>query len=286
MTTAAYIRVSTEKQSLESQRHAIKKWAERESVDIGDWYEDDGECGFDLHRPAFTDLQTKIIDGKCDRVVFAAIDRFARNLIDGLIELHKWQGLGIKIVFVAENIEVETGSWAGNLFLQITTSILLMMAEAERERIRMRVKTGIEASRNKPLIAAALIKAGHSITQVAGRMNVQAETVKRMLAEPDKHYWGGRKKGVGRKPGVTAERILGLRQKGLRPCEIQRILRISTATYYRRLEEGRASAQRRQQIRDALAPDSGQDGPGNGDRDASSPEKHPGFEPRPDGAGS
>lgn len=86
----AYIRVSTQKQgqgvSLQEQRAAIERYAERRNLRISSWFEE-RETAAKRGRPIFGRMMKELRVSKADGVIIHKIDRSARNLKD-------WADLG------------------------------------------------------------------------------------------------------------------------------------------------------------------------------------------------
>src|SRR5688572_13598117 len=87
----AYIRVSTVKQgergsSLQEQRAAILRYAERSNLVIGKWFEET-ETAAKRGRRAFSQMLSELAAGKARGVIIHKVDRSARNLKD-------WADLG------------------------------------------------------------------------------------------------------------------------------------------------------------------------------------------------
>src|SRR5262250_985510 len=96
-----YVRVSTAKQgekgvSLQEQRDAIERYAQRNGLQISEWFEE-RETAAKRGRPIFNKMLKLLKSGKSDGVIIHKIDRSARNLkdwadlgelIDGGIEVH------------------------------------------------------------------------------------------------------------------------------------------------------------------------------------------------------
>src|ERR1039458_2891405 len=87
----AYIRVSTARQgeqgvSLEQQRDAINQYAERNRMELAQWFEE-RETAARAGRPVFGQMIRLLKSGKARGVLIHKIDRSARNLKD-------WADLG------------------------------------------------------------------------------------------------------------------------------------------------------------------------------------------------
>lgn len=132
--TLAYVRVSTDDQSTEAQRHAI---AERYKIDPGHWFADEAMSGTvkALQRPGFNSLYQFARKG--DTLIVAAIDRLGRNTIDVLETVEALKAKGVAIISMREGFDLATP--IGKAML----TMLAAVAELDRENIRARQLAGI-----------------------------------------------------------------------------------------------------------------------------------------------
>lgn len=84
-----YIRVSTQEQklhglSLDAQRDALLRYAEKHGLKIVEWYEDEGVSGRKLirRRPALQRMLNDAKAGKFDRIIFIKLDRYFRSVAE------------------------------------------------------------------------------------------------------------------------------------------------------------------------------------------------------------
>ncbi len=138
----AYVRVSTDRQETQAQRHRIREWARANHIPASEvrWYEDK-RTGTTTERDALKRLLWAVDKGRVDTVVVFRLDRLARNLRDGLAMLADLADRGIRVVSVSENIDF------GNSTGRLIASILLAVASFERETIVERIKAGMEAAK-------------------------------------------------------------------------------------------------------------------------------------------
>ena len=235
--TAVYLRVSTDNQDVKSQRIYVERYLEGTRTHVADdrWYIDPDTGGGTMVRKAFGELQSAIFCGEIGSVVFFSIDRFARTLIDGLVELDRWQRAGVRMVFVAQNIEIDPKSWMGNAVLQIMVAMHLAFAEAERERISARRKAGMEAARKDQADARRMYAEGKSIEEIAKLQNRAVAQVEKMIkARPGKLWFGGvgNLRPLARK-NVDMKVVAKLIRHGLSQGEIGRVLMVSESTISR-----------------------------------------------------
>lgn len=132
MTVLAYVRVSTEDQSTNAQRHAIT-----ERHNVGKWFEDQAVSGATkaLERPSFAELFKYAREG--DTLVVAAIDRLGRDTLDLLTTVQALEGKGVAVVSLREGFDLSTP--IGKAML----TMLGAVAELERSNIRARQLAGI-----------------------------------------------------------------------------------------------------------------------------------------------
>ena len=137
-----YPRVSTEMQvegySLEGQKHGLKRFADREDMQVVDIYEDAGKSGKSIEgRPAFKKMLSDIENGlEIDYVLVYKLSRFGRNAADILNSLEFIQSYGVNLICIEEGID--SSQTSGKLLI----SVLSAVAEIERENILEQTMNG------------------------------------------------------------------------------------------------------------------------------------------------
>lgn len=133
-----YARVSTRKQvngnSLEEQ--VMKLEAEGCTEIVQEQY-----TGAKVERPLFDELINKLQEG--DKLVVTKLDRFARNVSEGIDVVRKLFAKGVKVHVL--NVGLLENTSMGNFFL----TTLLAVAELERSMIAERTQAGKEIARTK-----------------------------------------------------------------------------------------------------------------------------------------
>ncbi|MEZ8065182.1 recombinase family protein [Vibrio sp. FF145] len=135
MATVAYYRVSTDEQTIESQRHAI------ESVyNVERSFTDEGVSGTvaAMEREGFAACINYLREG--DTFVVWDIDRLGRDSIDVQINVKELKERGVNIIIQTMGIDLTTE--AGELLVVILSKV----AEMERKKILARTKAGREAA--------------------------------------------------------------------------------------------------------------------------------------------
>ena len=130
-----YPRVSTEMQvdgfSLDGQKSSLRRFADREEMEIVNIYEDAGKSGKSIEgRPAFKQMLLDIENGlEIDYILVYKLSRFGRNAADILNSLEHIQAFGVNLICIEEGID--SSQTSGKLLI----SVLSAVAEIERENI-------------------------------------------------------------------------------------------------------------------------------------------------------
>ncbi|MGY4878994.1 recombinase family protein [Vreelandella aquamarina] len=131
-----YVRVSTDDQKTDAQRHGIES---RYKVDR--WFEDTAVSGAvkAAKREGFGKLLSYAREG--DTLVVQAIDRLGRDTLDILETVEKLHSDGVAVVSIREGFELSTP--VGKAML----TMLAAVAELERSNIKARQLAGIKKAR-------------------------------------------------------------------------------------------------------------------------------------------
>ena len=191
---AIYVRVSTDKQTVENQVAALRQIAERRGWEVVEQYSDAGISG-SKGRDGRAGLDQMLKDAsrrKFDVIMAWAIDRLGRSLIDLLGTIQTLEACGVDLYLDQQSIDTTTP--AGRLMFQVCGAF----AEFERSMIQQRVRAGLKRAAEKgnfpgrPKIDAALekriqtqLRAGKGILKVAREIGVGTGTVQRIKAEMD-----------------------------------------------------------------------------------------------------
>jgi len=192
MSRLAYFRVSTDEQSIESQRHALGGAFDREFVDEG------VSGGVDAaQRPGFAELLAYIRPG--DTLCVTAVDRLGRDAIDVQTTVRGLIARGV-------TVDVKGIGPIGKGVGEIVLAVLAQVADLERQNINARTSAGKKLARetyeatgkthrgkdrlggrpkahDAAQVVAWRLKAGASIADTAERFKLSTATVKRYCAE-------------------------------------------------------------------------------------------------------
>lgn len=191
---AIYLRVSTDRQTVENQSRELRQIAERRGWQVVSEYSDAGISGAKGResRPGLDQMLKDASRRRFDVVMAWAIDRLGRSLIDLLGTIQTLEACGVDLYLDQQSIDTTTP--AGRLMFQVTGAF----AEFERSMIRQRVRAGLARAvqqgkqLGRPKIdpvtekrIQARLRAGMGIIKAARECGVGVGTVQRVKAEAE-----------------------------------------------------------------------------------------------------
>jgi DNA invertase Pin-like site-specific DNA recombinase len=189
---AIYVRVSTDKQTVENQLRELRQIAERRGWEVVKEYQDAGISGSKGRdgRPGLDEMLKEAQRRRFDVVMAWAIDRLGRSLIDLLNTIQALEACGADLYLDQQAIDTTTP--AGKLMFQVTGAF----AEFERSMIRQRVRAGLKravergSTLGRPKISPDMerriqsqLRAGKGILKVARELGLGTSTVQRIARE-------------------------------------------------------------------------------------------------------
>jgi len=131
-----YIRVSSDRQTVENQRFEIAKWAQGAGVVIDEWIEETISAVKKLETRKFGKLLGKLKAG--DTVIATELSRFGRNLMQIMGILNFCMLNGVKVLTTKEHYEL-----GDNINSKILAFAFGLTAELERTLISQRTKEAL-----------------------------------------------------------------------------------------------------------------------------------------------
>jgi DNA invertase Pin-like site-specific DNA recombinase len=186
---AIYVRVSTDKQTVENQLRELHQIAECRGWEVVHEYHDAGISGTKGReaRPGLDEMLKDAQRRRFDVVMAWAIDRLGRSLIDLLGTIQTLEACGVDLYL--DQQAIDTATPAGKLMFQITGAF----AEFERSMIRQRVRAGLKravergSTLGRPKISPDVekriqgqLRAGKGILATAKELGVGTGTVHRI----------------------------------------------------------------------------------------------------------
>jgi DNA invertase Pin-like site-specific DNA recombinase len=191
MRIAAYLRVSTDQQSHDSQRLEMEDYCRRRGWADVRWYTDTAS-GANQGREGLAALMDQVRRGKMDAVVTFKLDRLARSLCHLAQLIAEFQAHRVALVCPSQGIDTSNANPAA--MLQI--NVLAAVAQFEREIITERVNAGIAAARHRGVrlgrpskahrhagAVAAMAVEGFAAAEIARKLGMPYSTASEMVRE-------------------------------------------------------------------------------------------------------
>jgi DNA invertase Pin-like site-specific DNA recombinase len=138
---ACYLRVSTNDQTVENQRHDLLAYCKARGWEHVTFFTDSGVSGSKDRRPALDRLMVEVKARRVDVVVVAAFDRFGRSVRHLVETLELFRHLGVEFISLRE--QIDTGSPLG----QAVFTIIAAISSLEKSLICDRVKAGLRRAK-------------------------------------------------------------------------------------------------------------------------------------------
>lgn len=138
MSTYAYLRVSTQMQTLENQKFEIEKWCEANSLKVDFWVMESvsGTVSWEKRRLGRTIRRMK----KGDLLLCTEISRLGRNMLMIMSVLNFCSQRGIRIHIIKDNFDL-----SDNINSKIIAFAFALAAEIERNLISQRTREALAA---------------------------------------------------------------------------------------------------------------------------------------------
>ena len=167
MRIAIYSRISTDKQSHDSQLVELRSYCQRRNWNQPREYLDQ-ISGSKFTRQGFDQLMRDVRRGRLDAIVCFKLDRLGRSLAHLAQIVAELASHQVALICTSQGIDTSDGNPAGRLQL----GVLMAVAEFERSIIQERVNAGLRAAR------ARGVKLGRK-----EKLSVHQEEVNRLVAE-------------------------------------------------------------------------------------------------------
>lgn len=178
---AIYYRVSTDKQDLSSQKHAIEEWilTRKTRAIVTLELEDEGYSGKDSNRPSLKKLIRAAREKKIDTVVVYNLDRLSRDATTAIRLVLDFDDNDVAFVSVTQPV-LNLGHDAP--FRRTMLAAFAELGQLEREMIVARVKAGIEAARKRGVRLGAPRKLTDDQIAVAKVMRAEGKPYRHIAA--------------------------------------------------------------------------------------------------------
>lgn len=140
MSVFGYIRVSSDKQDLEKQKHLLNEYSQQKKIFIDETIEIEVSSMKSQKERRINELFEKVKSG--DSLWVAELSRLGRNMLEVMNIIEALAEKGVSIEFIRQP-ELSTSGKHGKLLLAIYS----YFAEAERDFISLRTKQGLAAAK-------------------------------------------------------------------------------------------------------------------------------------------
>ena len=137
-----YIRISTDKQNLENQKHKILEYAHNNNIKIDEFVEIEISSTKSSKSRLIDELFETMESG--DTLITTELSRLGRNMLQILSLVEKFNAANIKLIFVNQP-ELSTNQ--NDALSSLLISIYGYFAQTEREILSVRTKSGLAAAK-------------------------------------------------------------------------------------------------------------------------------------------
>lgn len=138
----AYIRVSSDKQTVENQRFEILKYVDAKKMSIDNWVEETVSGTKKIADRAIGELLVKMEEE--DILIVSELSRLGRNLMDVMGVLHECMEKNVKVFTIKENYEL-----GNNINSKVLAFAFSLSAEIERNLISQRTKEALARKKSE-----------------------------------------------------------------------------------------------------------------------------------------
>jgi len=185
--TYGYIRVSTDKQTVENQRHEINRFCEKQGMVVGKWIEET-ISGTKLVRDRELGRLLKRMENG-DILICSELSRLGRNLLMIMAVLNECMERGIQIWTIKDNYRL-----GSDISSKVLAFAFGLSAEIERNLISQRTKEALARRKAEGVVLGRPVGSKSSKTKLTG----QERRIRELLDKKVSYSAIGRMLGVHR----------------------------------------------------------------------------------------
>jgi len=183
----AYIRVSSDKQTVENQRFEILKYADTKKISIDTWIEETISSRKKLADRKLSDTLNQLQEN--DILIVSELSRLGRNLMEVMSILHDCMEKDAKVFAIKEGYEL-----GNNISSKVLAFAFSLSAEIERNLISQRTKEALARKKSEGVKLGRPKGSRSKVTKLTGK----EEAIKELLDKNISYTAIGRIFGVHR----------------------------------------------------------------------------------------
>ena len=137
-----YIRVSTDKQTVDNQEHAILKYCSNSKLHVDEWYKLEMSSHRTPKQRRIEELLEALKSG--DTLIVSELSRLARSVGQIAIIVDSLRENGVRFISLKESIEINGKK---DIQTKVMITMFSLFAEIERDLISERTKEGLDRAR-------------------------------------------------------------------------------------------------------------------------------------------
>jgi len=137
-----YLRVSTDRQDLNNQKHEIYEYAHKNGLSISNFKEVQASSSKGYKERLIDELMNEVTPG--DTVIVSELSRLGRSTLEVLGIVDELIKKNIKLVAIKQNLVVKDPN---DMTTKVMTTLFSLFAELERDLIRQRTKQALARKR-------------------------------------------------------------------------------------------------------------------------------------------
>ena len=165
-----YIRVSTDKQSIENQRFELLKYADSKKIQIDTWIEETISATKSIQDRKLGQVLLQMKEN--DLLLVSELSRLGRNLMEVMSILHQCMERNIKVVTLKEGYEL-----GDNINSKVLAFAFSLSAEIERNLIAQRTKEALARKKQEGVKLGRPKGSQNKILKLSGK----EESIKALL---------------------------------------------------------------------------------------------------------
>lgn len=139
----AYLRSSTDKQDVKTQRHEILEYTNREKLIVDEFMEVTVSSRKDSRRRRIDELRERLAPG--DTLLVTELSRLGRSTGEVIMLINQLVSFGVAVTIIKQNLHLN--GKPQDLTAKIMVTLLALFAEIERDFISLRTKEALAAKK-------------------------------------------------------------------------------------------------------------------------------------------